>query len=113
GAVLVYAGEFADGGYIVQQGSLAVEAANPAEGHEFTIGPGALLGELSLLGETVSPVTAIAKEPTVVIRISRNLFRKMLEGYPAAAKRLRDLMASRLGGWTEDLAAISARMQPK
>jgi len=53
------------------------------------------------------------REPTVVIRISRNLFRKMLEGYPAAARRLRDMMAERLGGWTEDLAAISARMEPK
>ena len=111
GAVLFYAGEFADGGYIVQQGSLAVEAANPSEGHEFTIGPGALLGELSLLGETVSPVTAIAKEPTVVIRISRNLFRKMLEGYPAAAKRLRELMATRLDDVSQELERVHRRMK--
>ncbi len=44
----------------------------------------------------VCPATAIAKEPTVVIRISRNLFKKLLEGYPQAAKVLRDMMAERL-----------------
>jgi CRP-like cAMP-binding protein len=111
GAVLFYAGELADGGYIVQQGSLVVEPGTPSEGHEYSVGPGTLLGELSLLTDTVSPVTAIAKEPTVVIRISRNLFRKMLEGYPAAAKRLRDTMASRLNGWTEDLERVQRRME--
>ena len=78
GAVLFYAGELADGGYIVQDGALVVEPATPAEGPEFTVGPGTLLGELSLLTDAVSPVTAIAREPTTVIRISRGLFRKML-----------------------------------
>ena len=57
------------------------------------VGPGTLIGELALLTDMVSPATAIAKEPTTVIRISRSLFRKMLEGYPAAAKKLRDIMA--------------------
>lgn len=113
GAVLFYAGELADGGYIVQRGSLVVEPGMPSEGHEFTIGPGALLGELSLLSDTVSPVTAIAKEPTVVIRISRNLFRKMLEGYPAAAKRLREVMSSRLDHLTQDLQGVQRKMDRK
>ena len=110
GAVLFYAGELADGGYIVQSGALSVEpGASSGEG-EYTIGPGALLGELSLLSDTVSPVTAIAKEPTIVIRIPRSLFRKMLEGYPAAAARLRDVMASRIGQLTQDLEAVQRKM---
>jgi CRP-like cAMP-binding protein len=110
GAVLFYAGELADGGYIVQSGALSVEpGASSGEG-EYTIGPGALLGELSLLSDTVSPVTAIAKEPTIVIRIPRTLFRKMLEGYPAAAARLRDVMASRIGQLTQDLEAVQRKM---
>jgi CRP-like cAMP-binding protein len=110
GAVLFYAGELADGGYIVQEGSLAVEPGSPAEGREFTAGPGTLLGELALLTDTVSPVTAIAKEPTTVIRISRNLFRKMLEGYPAAAQRLRDMMAERLGTLAQDLEGVQRKL---
>ncbi len=49
------------------------------------------------------PATAIAKEPVTVIRISRSLFRKMLEGYPAAAITLRDIMAKRLDAWQREL----------
>ena len=110
GAVLFYAGELADGGYIVQEGAMVVEPEG-AQGSEYTVGPGALFGELALLTDTTSPVTAIAKEPTVLIRISRGLFRKMLEGYPAAALRLRDEMAGRLGGWEQDLDSVRKKLE--
>jgi CRP-like cAMP-binding protein len=113
GAVLFYAGELADGGYIVQEGSLVLEPGTPNEGHEYTVGPGTLLGELALLTDTVSPVTVIAKEPTVLIRISRNLFRKMLEGYPGAAERLRDAMAERVDAWTRELTTVKNALERK
>jgi CRP-like cAMP-binding protein len=110
GAVLFYAGELADGGYVVQEGSLLLEPGTLLEGKEITAGPGTLVGELALLTDMVCPATAIAKEPTVVIRISRNLFRKMLEGYPAAARKLRDMMAERVDGWTLELASVKAKL---
>jgi CRP-like cAMP-binding protein len=93
GAVLFYAGELADGGYVVQEGSLLLEPGTFSEGKEVTVGPGTLVGELALLTDMVCPATAIAKGPTAVIRISRSLFRKMLEGYPEAAVKLRDIMS--------------------
>jgi CRP-like cAMP-binding protein len=110
GAVLFYAGELADGGYVVQEGSLMLEPNSPLEGKEFTAGPGMLLGELALLTDTVCQATATATEPTVVIRISRSLFRKMLEGYPGAAKKMRDMMAERVDGWTRELGAVKQAM---
>ena len=116
GSVLFYAGELADGGYIVQHGAILLEPGTPLEGKEKIVGPGTLIGELALLTDMVSPATAIAKEPTTVIRISRNLFRKMLEGYPAAAKKLHDVMAERLVEWTSELEAVRIAMdkaQPK
>ena len=106
GAVLFYAGELADAGYLVQEGALLLEPGTFSEAREFTVGPGTLVGELALLTDTVSSATAIAKEPTTVVRISRNLFRKMLEGYPGAAERLRDLMASRVDSWTKELGTV-------
>jgi CRP-like cAMP-binding protein len=106
GAVLFYAGEPADGGYVVQRGSLLLEPGTSSDGKGFTVGPGALIGELALLTDIVCPATAIALEPTVVIRISRSLFNKMLEGYPAAAAKLRDIMAERLDVWTRELAVV-------
>ena len=110
GAVLFYAGELADGGYVVQEGSLLLEPNSPLEGEQFTAGPGTLVGELALLSDCVCAATAIAKEPTVVIRISRSLFRKMLEGYPAAAVKLREIMAARLDVWTRELSAVQRKM---
>jgi CRP-like cAMP-binding protein len=110
GAVLFYAGELADGGYVVQEGSLLLEPGTFSEGKDFIAGPGTLVGELALLIDMVCPATAIAKEPTTVIRISRNLFRKMLEGYPAAAVKLREIMAARLDLWTRELGDLQRKM---
>ena len=53
GAVLFYAGELADGGYVVQEGSLLLEPGTPLEGKEITVGPGTLIGELALLTDMV------------------------------------------------------------
>ncbi|HEY3222480.1 MAG TPA: cyclic nucleotide-binding domain-containing protein [Pseudolabrys sp.] len=111
GAVLFYAGELADGGYVVQEGSLLLEPGTLAEGNEITVGPGTLIGELALLTNTVCQATAIAKEPTVVVRIPRNLFRKMLEGYPAAAEKLRDSMTERLQAWSKELASVKIALE--
>lgn len=113
GAVLFYAGELADGGYLVQEGSLLLEPGTLQEGKEVTVGPGTLVGELALLTDMVCPATAIAKEPTTVIRITRNLFKKMLEGYPEAAVKLRDIMAERVDDWTRELVAVKRAMDKK
>jgi CRP-like cAMP-binding protein len=110
GAVLFSAGEVADGGYLVQQGSLLMEPDAASHGTVFTVGPGTLLGELALVTDIVNPVTATAQEPTTVLRISRSLFHKTLEGYPAAAKKLRDTMARRVDAWTPDMVTMLKAM---
>jgi CRP-like cAMP-binding protein len=110
GAVLFYAGELVDGGYIVQNGSLVVELGTASDAATYTVGPGTLLGQLALLRETISPITAFAKEQTVLVRIPRNLFRKMLEGYPAAAKRMRDVMAEQVDSWMHEFTAVSGKL---
>jgi len=99
GSVLFYAGDLADGGYVVQEGSFLLVADTSGKGEETTIGRGALLGELALITDTVRTHTATALEPSVVVRIPRSLFLKMLEGYPAAAKNLRDAIAARVDQW--------------
>jgi Cyclic nucleotide-binding domain len=81
GDVLFREGEVADAGYVIQEGSFLLASGRPRPGVEpVTVGPGALLGELALLTETVRPATATANEPSSVIRIPRKLFLKMLEG---------------------------------
>jgi CRP-like cAMP-binding protein len=61
---------------------------------------------LALLTETVRPVTATAREPSTVLRIPRTLFLKMLEGYPDAAKALRDFIATRTDQSTREIYGV-------
>jgi CRP-like cAMP-binding protein len=94
GEVLFSAGDPTDCGYVIQEGSFRLVSASKSVG-EVVAGPGTLLGELALIAETKRPATATACEPSTVIRISRSLFLKMLEGYPEAADILRQQIASR------------------
>jgi CRP-like cAMP-binding protein len=105
--VLFYAGDGADCGYVVQSGALALKQDTSEDTSQDVIASaGALLGELALLIDTVRPVTARAIEPSNVIRISRSLFLKMLEGFPDAARRLRDHIAARAEHTAKELSGV-------
>jgi len=107
GDVLFREGDAADAAYVVQEGSFSlVSGQSRAEPATTTVGPGVLLGELALLTETVRPATATASEPSSVIRIPRKLFLKMLEGYPDAARRMRDVIAARANKAMHDIASM-------
>ena len=67
------------------------------------VGRGALIGELALITETTRPATATAVEPSTVLRIPRGLFLKMLDGFPNAAEKLRDILATRSNQSTIDI----------
>ena len=115
GMVLFYAGDLADGGYLVQSGSFLLEPETPNGSQEIKgkkVGPGTLLGELALLTDTVRASTATALEPATVMRIPRSLFLKMLEGYPAAARRLRDAMALRVDAFTREVESVKSTIDP-
>ena len=114
GEVLFTAGEAADGGYIVQVGALLLDlpGADPSE-PDIVVGPGTLLGELALVTETKRPVTATAIEPSTVMRVSRSLFRKVLEGFPDAARLMRDRIAARASEATGELQVVRDMLLPK
>jgi CRP-like cAMP-binding protein len=94
GEVLFSAGDATDCGFVIVDGSFSLQGKSKAVG-EVVAGPGTLLGELALIAETKRPATATARENSTVIRISRSLFLKMLEGYPDAAQVLREQIAAR------------------
>jgi len=106
GEVLFREGEAADAGYVVQEGALALSTQR-ARDETVTVGSGALLSELAMLTETVHRVTAVATESSSVLRIPRKLFLKMLEGYPDAARRLRDLIAERASQAVGEVASLA------
>jgi CRP-like cAMP-binding protein len=107
GEVLFMAGEAADGAYIIQQGSVSLK---PEQGRadEIIAGPGTLLGETALLAQTTRPATATAREACTVLRVSRSTFLKILDSYPEAAQRLRELFVSRTDQWAREMDNVRA-----
>jgi CRP-like cAMP-binding protein len=106
GEVLFSAGDVADSGFVLQEGTLALTPQESNGGETVLVGRGTLIGELALLTETVRPVTATAQEPSTVLRIPRTLFLKMLEGYPDAAKKLRDIIAARTNASSQEIFKV-------
>ena len=107
GAALFSEGEDADSAYVVQEGVFDLVSEKSAIAPS-AAGPGTLIGELALLTETTRPAAAIAREPASVVRITRQLFLKMLEGYPDAAVRMRDALASRVSQTAGELTRVRA-----
>ena len=104
GEALFHSGDNADCGYVVQEGSFALRGDTNMG--EMMVGPGTLLGETALIVDTLRPATAVAREPSTVIRISRSLFLKMLDGYPDAAVKLREQVAARAQESVRDLGNL-------
>jgi CRP-like cAMP-binding protein len=107
GDALFREGDTADCGYVVRRGSLRI---NDGTGAEIVAGPGALIGELTLVVEMPRPATAVALEHSTVVRISRSLFQRVLESDPAAARRLRDAFAGRTNRIAGDILTASTKM---
>jgi CRP-like cAMP-binding protein len=105
GEQLFRAGDSADSAYIVQQGSFRLRPERAGQ-NEVIAGPGTLIGEAALLSETQRPATATAREDSTVMRLPRAMFLKMLEGYPDAARRLREIILSRNDQWTREVENV-------
>jgi len=109
GGLLFTAGETADCAYVVRRGSLSLNTERTGDA-EVVAGPGTVLGETALLIETKRPATARAREDAIVLRVSRSMFLRMLDGYPDAAERLRGLFAGRAERWERDIENVRAAL---
>jgi CRP-like cAMP-binding protein len=105
GEVLFKRGEEADGAYVIQDGRFKLSSN---DGNELTVGPCTLLGEVALFSETRRPATARALEPSTVLRIPRFLFVRMLDSFPEAARKLREILAARLDQATREISNVRA-----
>lgn len=82
-----------DGGFVVLSGTIKVTTSG---GQETVVRAPALLGELALVTETSRPATAIAREPSSVLKVPRVLYQRVLMKYPASAARVRASTAAKL-----------------
>jgi CRP-like cAMP-binding protein len=111
GEVLFTAGEPADAGFVIQEGSFSLASGFAEDSTKpMVVGRGGLIGELALLIESARPATATALEPSTVLRIPRNLFLKVLDGFPDAARKLREIIARRNEESTADIYVVRTRL---
>jgi CRP-like cAMP-binding protein len=110
GEELFAPGNTIDAGYVVKNGRFGLREPRGANSADVA-GPGTLLGELALISESARPEPVTALELATVVRIPRSLFLKMLDGYPDAAKRLRDHMAAQAERTMQDILQVQSRLQ--
>jgi CRP-like cAMP-binding protein len=108
GDVLFRSGDKSNAGFIVLSGSVALNEKNDGSPPSHIVRPDALIGEVALLVETEHQATAMAREPSTVLKISRVLFHRVLREYPESAKRLKAAMADELRTFVRELEQSSA-----
>ncbi|AZO10680.1 MULTISPECIES: cyclic nucleotide-binding domain-containing protein [unclassified Mesorhizobium] len=81
----------ADSAYIVVSGEIALYRELGGERVPIGMaGPGAVLSELALIADTRRVTSASAATDAEVIRLSRKMFRRILEEYPELAMQLHE-----------------------
>lgn len=111
GQTLFRQGAPADCAYVVAAGRFALTSAREGGG-ERKLGiaeTGDLLGELAMISPVERKFTAVATETSDVIRVTRPLFTRMLEEYPALA----DMMQQRIAGNLRKTIAGLRRLAPR
>lgn len=106
GDVLFRRDEISNGGFVVLAGSIAMDASGDGAAPARIVRPPGLIGDLALVTQTRRPATAIAREPSTVLRISRQLFHRFLREFPGSAEQLRRSLRTRLLQFTEELGAV-------
>jgi CRP-like cAMP-binding protein len=106
GDVLFRIGEPSDGAVLIVSGAVALASQDDGQPATEILGPGALIGEMALFSSIGRPVTAIAREPTQVMRLSRSVMRRVLGEFPASAEAIADAIGKRLRGFVSELTAV-------
>lgn len=106
GDILFRKGEGSDGGYLVISGAVAISTAETGPTPATIAGPGTLLGELALFSAIERPATAMAREPTQVMKLSRAVMRRVLTEFPASAEAIAQAISTRLDVFQQEIDVV-------
>ena len=102
----------ADAGFVIVAGDVALTRGRGDEAKIVSRhGPGALLGEICLITETTRPASAQTETDCDLIRVSRTLFRRMLEEYPEFAAILHQRIRDELEAMLADIERLEVRFR--
>ncbi len=106
GETLFRRDEQSDGGYVLVSGSIALDLSDRSQA-ERIVYPPTLIGDMALITKTRRPATAVAREPTTALKISRVLFHRVLDELPHSAERLKRLLSGRLVQFLHELDGLA------
>ena len=98
-----------DGGFVIVRGNVDLISGlndNIISSH----GSGSLIGEMALITETRHAATAVATENSEVLKITRPLFRRMLNEYPELAVILQQRISQSVAEFTDRLDKVRAKL---
>ena len=111
GDILFRAGDVGDGALLVLSGAVALTTGEDGQPASEIAGPGALIGELALFAGLRRPVTAIVREPTQLMKLSRSVMRRVLAEFPGSAEKLAEAVAERLRAFAGELKTVQAALE--
>ncbi len=109
-AVLFRKGDRSDGGYVVSRGLFALDDHDDRREGAVTAGAGALIGQTALFMRVERPASAVACEPSAVIRISPTPMRRVLEEFPTAAAAIHQALTLDLSTLAGGLDRVRHRL---
>ena len=104
GQVIFNAGDTADAAYVVIEGTVEISVPTPSGPIVInTMTKNEILGEIAIVGEVPRTATAKAVSKLETLKISKELFIKIIRENPDAAIELIKILASRLASTTSQL----------
>jgi CRP/FNR family transcriptional regulator, cyclic AMP receptor protein len=103
GEVLFKQGQTARSAYFLLNGTVGLSQNKQNLGHAE---PGALLGEMAMLGGASYSITAIANETVSAVRIDQPLFHRVASEYPEFGQAVLTALSEKLGASVRELDGI-------
>ncbi|WP_265516325.1 Crp/Fnr family transcriptional regulator [Nitratireductor luteus] len=111
GRKLYSEGTPADSAFVIVSGTVALYREYEGRNHVFSLeGPGAILGDLALIADTERMTSAFAETDVKLIRLSRSMFRRILEEFPETAETLHGRISMRLQEMLKRMEELASRL---
>jgi CRP-like cAMP-binding protein len=96
GETLFRRGETSDGGFLVLEGEVILDATDDGSPSRHAFGPGALIGQTALFSTVERPATAIIRSAGSLLVFPRELMLRVMENYPQSAVAMREALAEEM-----------------
>jgi CRP-like cAMP-binding protein len=96
--ILFHQGDNADSAYIIVAGEVAIDVESPGGGSTRVakLGKDQIVGEIGILADVPRTATVTATAPTTTLKISKELFFRMVSDFPTMAVEVMRVLAHRM-----------------